>query len=284
MTSHYAEQTIAFVGVGTMSEAIVRSMLENKYDPKNIVLTHRRPERRAELEALGVVVLEDNAEAVRRATVVLLSVRPQEMDDLLSGLVSEMKPDTVLISIAAGLDVPWLTARVPDGVHVVRATPPPTAWIREGVTLLSASGDLPGATRSLMESMFENTAREIQWISDEHHDAATSVALATTPYLCLVAKALHDAGLELGLSDPELSKLLATSIDAAGRMIGHGEWSPDEIISMVATREGLTWAALNTMVERGVPSGIRAGARAMQARSVEMRGESLPYELAGYQR
>ena len=71
---------------------------------------------------------------------------------------------------------------------------------------------------------------------------------------------------------------------AMARMLHDGGVTPEEVINMVATREGLTWSALHTMEAHGVPKGIRAGARAMTGRSFELRGEPVPDDYKGFER
>jgi pyrroline-5-carboxylate reductase len=277
--------TIGIIGVGTMLEAVVDQALRDGWPREKFVLTHRRAERRAELAArFGGAVESDNVAAAGRSDVIMLGVRPQEFAGVIGELSPAMRAGQLFISIAAALDVPWLKRHLPPGVAVVRAVPPPTSWIKAGLGFLSCSDDATSAHRELATTLFQPTCEEILWLEDRHVDLATSVGPALTPYTCLIVEQMLKLGLDDGLP-PDLGKrVVLEGIAAAGRMIRDSGYTPREIIDMVATREGLTRASLHTMEKRGVPRGVYDGARAMVARSIELRGEPIPADMADFER
>jgi pyrroline-5-carboxylate reductase len=278
-------QTIAVIGVGIMLEAIVDQAMRDGWPRDAFILTHRRGDRRAELgQRFGGTAEADNVGAARRADVIMLGVRPQEFAAVIAELSPAMRPGQLFISIAAALDVPWLRRHLPVGVAVVRAVPPPTSWIRAGLGFLSCSDDATPAHRAVAERLFRPTCEEILWLEDRLVDIATAVGPATTPYSCLLLEQLVALGTEHGLSADLCSRIVFEGFAAAGRMIRDSGYTPREIIDMVATREGLTWASLHTMQKRGVPEGVRDGAQAMVARSIELRGEPVPPEMADFER
>jgi pyrroline-5-carboxylate reductase len=195
-----------------------------------------------------------------------------------------LRADQFFISIAAALDIPWLQKRLPSGMGIIRAVPPPTSWIKAGLGFLSANEQATMEQRQVAERLFQSTCERILWLPDEYVDAATGIGPAITPYSCLIMKALLQAGIDQGLPESLVLEVAHEGLVAAGRMIRDSGYSPDEIINMVATREGLTWASLHTMQKRHVPEGVRAGALAMTARSIELRGESIPLEMQDFER
>jgi pyrroline-5-carboxylate reductase len=276
---------IAVIGVGTMSEAIVRLALEDGWPRDKFVLTHRRSERRAELERrYGGAVESDNVAAAQKGDAVLVSVRPQQFERMLDELQPALDSDQFFISIAAALDIPWLERHLPKGMAVIRAVPPPTSWIRAGLGFLSANVEATEQQRQVAERLFQPTCERILWLPDELVDAATGIGPAVTPYSCLIIQALIQAGIDQGVPEDLAREVAYEGLLAAGRMICQGGYTPDEIIRMVATPEGLTWASLHTMEKYGVPEGIRAGALAMTTRSMELRGEPIPPEMPDFER
>jgi pyrroline-5-carboxylate reductase len=277
--------TLAMIGVGTMTEAMVQLALAEGWPRDKFILTHRRAERRAELEGrYGGTVEEDNLAAASRADAILVSVRPQEFAAMLTHLRPAFRPGQLFISIAAALDIPWLERHLVPGMGIVRAVPPPTSWVQAGYCFLSANDLATADHRAVAERLFQATCEKIVWIEDEYVDAATAICMAITPYSCLILNAIRDEGVVLGIPHDMAQGLVLEGIAAAGRMIRDSGYSPDEIINMVATREGLTWASLHTMQQRGVPDGVRAGVRAMVARSIELRGEPLPADMQNFER
>jgi pyrroline-5-carboxylate reductase len=112
----------------------------------------------------------------------------------------------------------------------------------------------------------------------------TGVALALTPYTCALLKTLVATGVEQGCDETFIRGLIMEGIDATVRLFKQGGFTPEQVIDMVATREGLTWSSLHTMEAYGVFRGIRMGARAMTGRSYELRGERVPDEYVGFLR
>src|SRR5262245_52640531 len=144
--------TVAFIGVGTMMEAMVDKAIQGGWPREQLLLTHRRPERRAELaKRFGTSVNGENLETVAKADMIILGVRPQEMEGVIADLKPAFHADQTLISIAAGLTVEWLEARLPKGMAIVRVTPPPTAWVSAGVTLISGGERLSDAAKVHIE-------------------------------------------------------------------------------------------------------------------------------------
>jgi pyrroline-5-carboxylate reductase len=278
-------RTVAFIGVGTMAEAMADCALAAGWPRDRLLMTHRRAERREELEKrFGCKVDDDNVAAARRADIVVLAVRPQEFDEVLKTLRDGLRPGQMFISIAAGLTVEWLEPRVPRGITVVRVTPPPTAWIKAGVTLVSSAAKLSDADRLVVEQLVAKTCERVEWIPDALMEPITGVALGLTPYTCLFMRTLIETGIEQGIDPVFVRKMVIDGLWATARMLHDGGVTPEEVIDMVATREGLTWSALHTMEAHGVPKGIRAGARAMTGRSFELRGEPVPDDYKGFER
>lgn len=284
--------TTAFIGVGTMMEAMVDKAIAGGWPKASLILTHRREDRRAELAGrFGTSVESDNLVAIRAADMIILGVRPQDMSEMLASLRDAFRPDQTLVSIAAGLTVEWLAQRIPQGMTIVRVTPPPTAWISAGVTLISTGSTLDARDKAMIERLVTATCERIEWVPDELMEPITGVALAVTPYTCAVVKTLIETGIEQGCEPDFIRRMIIEGLYATARMLHGGLGgsaedgiAPEQVIEMVATREGLTWSSLHTMEAYGVFRGIRAGARAMTGRSYELRGETVPNEYMGFHR
>jgi pyrroline-5-carboxylate reductase len=268
-----------------MMEAMIEKAIAAGWPRAALLPTHRRADRRAELAAKhGIAVAEDNLAAARAAEIVVVVVRPQEMAELLASLAPAFCPGQVLLSIAAGLTVEWLAARFPEGMTIIRVTPPPTAWVSAGVTLFSSGEGVTAAHKAAVEALVEGTCERIEWVPDELMEPITGVALGLTPYTCMVLKTLIETGIEQGCDEPFIREMVATGLRATAKLLTEGKLQPEQVIEMVATRQGLTWSALHTMETRSVFAGIRAGARAMTGRSYELRGETVPDEHMGFLR
>ena len=274
---------VAFVGVGTMAEAMIGCALAGGWPRERILLTHRRDDRRAELKArFGGKIGEDNLAATRAADIVVLGVRPQESEALIQSLRPALRAGQTLVSIAAALTVDWLRARLPAGMTVVRITPPPTIRVKAGVALISTHGDIGLVVRDSIERLVKNACERIEWLPDVLMEPVTGMAMGLTPYVCMLLSTLIKTGIEQGIEPGFARRMVMDGMWATAWLLHRGGYTPEQILEMVATREGLTWSSLRTMEALGVPQGIRAGARAMTGRSYELRGEPVPLDYRGF--
>jgi pyrroline-5-carboxylate reductase len=275
----------AFIGVGTMMETLIAGAAASGWPRGRLLATHRCADRRAELAArFGIATDADNAAAVRIAGVVVLGVRPQQMAALLQDLAPAFRPGQVLLSIAAGLTLDWLAARLPPGMAVLRVTPPPTVAVAAGVALLSAGAGVTPEQRALAEALLAGTCERMEWIPDALMEPVTGAAQGLTPYVCALMRTLAETAVEQGCDETFIRHMLADALRATARLIAEGGREPEEVLGMLATHRGLTSSALHTIEARGVFAGIRAGARAMTGRSYELRGEPVPDEHMGFLR
>lgn len=280
-----AHPPTAFIGVGTMMEALIGHAIATGWPRERLLPTHRRAERRAELATrFGLPVGMDNLAAVAAAETVVVGVRPQQMDAVLQELSPALRPGQLLLSIAAGLTLPWLAARVPAGVAVIRLTPPATAPIAAGVALLSAGPEVSAAQRQVAEALAAGSSERREWVPDALMEPITGAAMGLTPYLCLLLRTLADTAVEQGCDEALVRRLLADMLRASTRLLTEEGLAPEQVLGLLATHRGLTESALHTMEAHGVARGIRAGARAMTARSFELRGEPVPDGYMGFLR
>ena len=129
---------LAILGAGVMGETLLSGLLRAGWTADQIVATDRRPERQVELTAKYGITMIDNVEAVAEADTVILVVKPQDMSDLLDEIRDSIKPDALVISLAAGVDIASIEARLADGIAVVRVMPNTPAQVDEGMAAISA--------------------------------------------------------------------------------------------------------------------------------------------------
>src|SRR4051794_20998118 len=133
---------IAILGGGGIGEALVSGLLSSGWrEPSEVVVTSRRDERVAELRELhGTDATTDNAAAVGGAAVVVIAVKPQDIDVLLGEIGRHLTTEQTVVSVAAAIPTAHIEQRIADGVPVVRAMPNAPATVHEGM-----AGNCPGA-------------------------------------------------------------------------------------------------------------------------------------------
>src|SRR5690606_36087947 len=133
------DKTIGFVGAGNMAAALIRGLLASEtVRPSQIWASDVRAERLAELsKQYGIVTTTDNAKLVEACDVVVVAVKPQVIDKVLPTIAASLRPDALVVSIAAGVPIEAFESRLPEGARVVRTMPNTAAMALAGATAIS---------------------------------------------------------------------------------------------------------------------------------------------------
>ncbi|MEO0324815.1 MAG: pyrroline-5-carboxylate reductase [Myxococcota bacterium] len=273
--------TIGFIGGGTMTEAIVRGLLEaNVAAPGELCVGDPRAERRAHLaRTYGLRAEANNADVVEASDVLVLAVKPQALDRVLPEVAAGLGPGTLVVSIAAGVPLQALEAALPSGARVVRTMPNTPAQVRAGATALSpgrhATADDIARARRLFESV-----GIVEVLEEALLDAVTGLSGSGPAFLFVVIEALADGGVKVGLHRSTAQRLAAqTVLGAAQLLIETGE-HPGRLKDMVASPGGTTIAGLHTLESGGLRRTLMDAVEDATRRSSEI-GAELATRLAG---
>jgi pyrroline-5-carboxylate reductase len=196
-----SEQTIAFIGAGKMASALIGGLVQAGYSPDSIWASCPTA---AHLNAIKtqfhIHTTQDNAHAAAQADVLVLSVKPALISEVLSSLqplITTRKP--LIVSIAAGISVAAMRAVVGDEVPIIRCMPNTPALIAQGMSVLYADAPTPPALKHQAEAIFQAVG-ETLWIAEEAQMAAVTALSGSGPaYFFLMMEALENAGVTLGL-------------------------------------------------------------------------------------
>jgi pyrroline-5-carboxylate reductase len=270
---------IAFLGCGSMNEAIMAGLLAAGVPKTEVTATVRGRERAAELaKRYGVTVMatgeerDANQQAVRGASLVILGVKPVGIADLAREIAPVLPPSAVVVSVAAAVSIAQLERALPEGQPVIRTMPNTPARLGRGVVSISGGTH---ATRDHVEKvkqLFDSLGLVVE-VPEDKVDAVSAVSGSGPAYAFYLAEAMADAGTRLGL-DPELSLRLAReTVVGAGFMLAEPGADPVALRRAVTSPNGTTERAIATFDERGLPSIIADGARAAAERSKDITRE-----------
>ncbi len=244
--------TIGFIGGGNMAEALIKGVIAAKvYPPENIIVSDIRPER---LELLKkqykVRTTADNAELARSVDILVLSVKPQNMADALESIKGSVNPDTLVISIAAGIKTQMIASAL-DNVGVVRVMPNTPALIGQGASALYATDRAKPMLRKA-QSIFEAVG-VVVFVDDQGLiDAVTAVSGSGPAYFFLLMEEMTKAAVELGLSEDVAKKLVLQTAKGASLLAAEkdkdGE-TPAQLRKKVTSPGGTTEAALKVFAD-----------------------------------
>ena len=214
----------------------------------------------------------DAAAGERAATMVVLAVKPQMMEEAIADLGALAGPYTAFLSIAAGLSTAWLGARLGEGALVLRSMPNTPAAIGKGITALY-NGNTPDHVAALASQLLSAIGEVVVLDDESQMDALPAVSGSGPAYVFLLAEVMTAAGIEVGLP-PALAKQLAeATVSGAGALVAESDDSPSQLRVNVTSKGGTTAAALAVlMADDGMAPLLERSIRAARDRSVELGG------------
>jgi pyrroline-5-carboxylate reductase len=248
-----ANTALAVIGAGKMGTTLIRALCDRHLAmPERIFATVRHESNaRAISERLGVAVTTDNRAAVEGADVVLLCVKPQALAEVLAGLAPSLTPRHLVVSIVASATTPYIEARLPAGVPLVRAMPNTPSLLGAGMTVLCAGRAARAEHLELARALFDAVGRTM--ILDEKHlDAVTALSASGPAFLYVVLESLAEGGVKVGLPRNIAIELAAQTALGAARMVLETGEHPALLKDAVTTPAGCTIDGLLALEEGGL--------------------------------
>ncbi len=266
------QTTIAFIGAGNMAAALIGGLLADGTPPERLLATDIDRDRLDTLAAsAGIQAISNNDDAVARAGVVVLAVKPQVLGEVARGLAEAVQRHRPLvISIAAGVRSDTLQRWLGGGIALVRSMPNTPAMLQAGATALFATPEVSEAQREQAESVMRAVGL-VQWVDDETlMDAVTALSGSGPAYFFLLMEALERAGEHLGLpADTARLLTLQTALGAARMAIESSE-DPAELRRRVTSPGGTTERAIERFQQEDLPGMVQRALTAARDRSIEL--------------
>lgn len=269
----FEKRKIAFIGPGTMAQAMIAGLLRNKMAPPiNLLASGPRLERVEELQAkYGIIPFTDNAEAARQADVVVLSVKPQRIEKVLQELKDAIKPGALVLSIVAGAPIAKITDMLGQST-VIRAMPNTPARIGEGITVWTAVENASDEQRELGRQILLALGKEVYVEEEDFLDKATALSGTGPAYVYLFMEAMVDAGVHLGFSRRIAEELVVETLRGAVDYYDRGSETRHlaRLRNQVTSPGGTSAEALYYLEKAGFRTAISRAIWAAYERSVSL--------------
>jgi pyrroline-5-carboxylate reductase len=262
---------IAILGSGKMGEALVAGLVSSGWRaPEQIVAADRRPERLAEVSsAYGVETTASNAEAVAGAEIVVIAVKPQDMELLLGEVGALLTSDQTVLSIAAAIPTAAIERHLHAAVPVVRAMPNTPATVHEGMAGLAGGAHAGEEHLRKAEELLAHVGRTVR-VAESYMDAVTAVSGSGPAYFALLAESMIEAGILLGLSREISTELVVQTMLGTAKLLRDGKMHPVELRESVTSPGGTTIAAIRELEQAGVRAAFLNAIQAAMQRSKEL--------------
>ncbi len=266
---------LGFIGAGNMGEALIRGLLaKSAASPSSIIASARRPERRAELKRTFEIEVGDNVAVAAAADVLLLCVKPQIMVHVLREIAGALKPDTLLISVAAGVPLAAIERRLHRPTRLVRAMPNTPALVGAGATAIAAGEHATAADLEDAKRIFDSVGITLV-LEEAQLDAVTGLSGSGPAYMFLIIEALSDAGVKVGLARSAAQQLAAQTVLGSAKLLLETGEHPGLLKDRVTSPGGTAIAGLHTLEAGGLRTTLIDAVEAATARARELGEEFL---------
>lgn len=247
------DKRLGFIGSGIMAEAIIQGLLKKELvQPGNICCSDPYVARGKELEgSYGIRATTDNADAVKDADIVVLSVKPQVLSDITPDLRGKLKPNQLLVSILAGVDSRTLRKGF-DHSAIIRTMPNTPARVGQGMTVWTATPQVSSEQREMAQALLAALGQEIFVSREGDLDMATALSGTGPAYVFLFMEALIDAGVHMGFSRRVAEQLVLQTVKGSVDFALQSDTHLAELRNQVTSPGGTTADALYEMEKGGL--------------------------------
>ncbi len=263
---------IGFIGGGNMAEAMIKGLISASFiEAKNLMASDVSTERLEKLKGdYKIKVTQDNRELVQKNNIIILSIKPQVMKEVLNPIHDVVDGDKLIISVMAGPTIEaiehLLNPEADKKVGVVRTMPNTPSFVQEGVTALAAGDHVSKNDLRVAHRIFEAIGRTVD-VQESHLDAVTGLSGSGPAYIFMIIEALSDAGVKMGLSRDVSNILTIQTVLGAAKLARESGQHPGELKDMVCSPGGTTISGLHSLEEGGLRTTLMNAVEAATRRS-----------------
>lgn len=265
-----SEKKIGFIGAGNMATAIVNGLIREKTKtPELINIFDKDGEKLALMAAKGVNCFESGLEAVKASDIIVLAVKPQNYDEVLSEISAGADEGKVFVTIAAGISIAYVRKGLGKDCPMVRVMPNTPLLLGKGATALCRSDNISDADFEEVRSMFALSGEAVV-LPESQMNAIIAVNGSSPAYVYLFAKAMVDYAVSVGIDADVALKLVCKTFEGSAEMLRSSGDTPEVLIDKVCSKGGTTIEAMNVLREKDVPGIIGEAMAACTRRAEEL--------------
>ena len=269
--------TLAFIGGGNMANALATGLAGKVCAPGDIHVIDVNEAGHEAWRARGMTAASGPSEALRRCKAWIYAVKPQQMREAVAQTKPWLAPDTLIVSIAAGIKADtlagWLGEPGKPWERLVRCMPNTPALVGAGMTGLAAMPGVSPADRELAARLLQSVG-EVVWVDgDAGLDAVTALSGSGPAYVFLLLEALAAGGQAVGLTEAQARQLAQATVAGAAKLAGESSDTPAVLREKVTSKGGTTAAALDVFQQAGFAGIVQKAMEAAARRSRELAEE-----------
>lgn len=262
---------LGFIGTGNMASAIMGGIIKNKIVPADEIIGADlyAPGRERVKEQFGIHVTGDNKEVVKKADVIVLSVKPQFYETVISEIKELVREGQIVITIAPGKTLAWLAGQFGKEVKIVRTMPNTPALVGEGMTAMCPNEYMTEEETEYVRTLLASIGR-VEMIPERLMDVVVSVSGSSPAYVFMMIEAMADAAVSGGMPRAQAYQFAAQAVMGSAKMALETGKHPGELKDMVCSPGGTTIEAVRTLEEYGFRSAIIEAMKICEEKSKSM--------------
>lgn len=262
---------IGFIGAGNMANALIKGLIKsNIFSPEQLAVSDNdRKKLRDVSDKFGIKCCNSNKELARECKVVVLSIKPQVIRDVLEEIKNEISDGHLIISIAAGITIKMIRSVIGRDIPIIRVMPNTPALIQRGMSVLAAGGTTTSNHMDIARKIFDAVGKTIV-LDEGMMDAVTALSGSGPGYIFRVMESFVAAGEKLGFDRDTALLLVIQTFLGASHLADESDLPLSQLREMVTSPGGTTAAGLTILEKKGISELIEAVLKAAHDRSVEL--------------
>ena len=265
------DKIIGFIGCGNMAESMIAGIIKSGLiDPDKIIASARTETTIEKVRTKhGIRTTLDNQEVAEAADFLIIAVKPNMYWDILKEIQMNIKPDTIIVSIAAGISIEFMGNVIGRDKLIVKAMPNTPAMVGEGMTALSFSKKVDDNIKNEIQNIF-NSFGKTEIIDENLMNGYTAIAGSSPAYVYIMIEAMADAGVLQGIPRDQAYKMASQAVLGAAKMVLDTGLHPGQLKDKVCSPEGTTIEAVAKLEEKGFRTAIIEAMTTCAEKSKEM--------------
>jgi pyrroline-5-carboxylate reductase len=260
-----------FLGAGNMATALIKGLVESGvYDPEQLLASDKSKEALGRVsKQFGVECFSSNGDMVRKSSVLVLSVKPQNIKEVLEDVREDVREDHLVISIAAGIPLKMINHILKKDLPLIRVMPNTPALVQKGISALAGGEFVTEDHMAIARIIFDAVGETVE-VEETMMDAVTALSGSGPGYVFRIMECMVDAGADLGLERETSLKLVLQTFLGAATLAKESEHSLSRLREMVTSPGGTTAAGLSVFDGMGLEEMTKNAVGAACKRSVEL--------------
>ncbi len=265
------KDTIGIIGCGNMATAIIGGMVESKlFHPDSIMVSDLNSEKLNNMQnKYKIKISNDNKQVTSFAQILILAIKPYIHNRVLSEIKPFIKKDTIIVTIAAGIDMAYIEESLGSQTKVIRTMPNTPALVKKGMSVICHNKNITETELNTVVKIFQSFGK-VEIIEEKLMDYIPAISGSSPAYVFMFIEALADGAVASGIPRDKAYKMAASTVLGAAQMVLETGKHPGELKDMVCTPGGTTIEAVMALEKNGFRNAVLEAMKACNKKGLEL--------------